>query len=146
MFTSGLVFWHWFVLAMILLVMELFAPAAFLIWIGAAAAMLGVIVLLLPGLSWQLQCILFAVLAIAAVIIGRKLFRRHSNAEPTTLNRRGSEYVGREFSLLEPITNGRGQLKIDDTLWRIDGPDLPAGSRVRVESMNGATLVVTASR
>lgn len=144
MFTSGLVFWHWFVLAMVLLVMELFAPAAFLIWIGAAAAVLGIIVLLIPALSWQLQCILFAILAIVAVFVGRKLFRQHSSAEPSTLNRRGSEYLGREFSLQEPISNGRGQLKIDDTLWRVDGPDLPAGARVRVASMNGATLVVTA--
>ncbi len=144
MFAAGLVFWHWLVLAMLLLLLELFAPAAFFIWIGAAAAVLGLVLMLVPALSWQLQLIAFAVLSIVSVIVGRRLFRSVDRSEPTTLNRRGEQYLGREFVLDEPVKNGTGRVKVDDSSWRIVGPDLPAGSKVIVKSVDGSSLVVDA--
>ncbi len=144
MFTGGLVFWHWLVLAMLLLLLELFAPAAFFIWIGAAAAVLGLILMLVPALSWQVQLIAFAVLSIFSVIVGRRLFRKIDTSEPTTLNRRGDQYIGREFLLDEELQNGSGRLKVDDTSWRIIGPDLPAGTKVVVKSIDGSSMVVDA--
>lgn len=144
MFTGGLVFWHWLVLAMLLLLLELFAPAAFFIWIGAAAAVLGLILMLIPALSWQVQLIAFAVLSIFSVIVGRRLFRKIDTSEPTTLNRRGDQYIGREFLLDEELQNGSGRLKVDDTSWRIIGPDLPAGTKVVVKSIDGSSMVVDA--
>lgn len=144
MFTGGLVFWHWLVLAMLLLLLELFVPAAFFIWIGAAAAVLGLILMLLPALSWQVQLIAFAVLSISSVIVGRRLFRQVDTSEPTTLNRRGDQYIGREFVLEAPLQNGTGRVNVDDSSWRIVGPDLPAGSKVVVKSIDGSSLVVDA--
>lgn len=144
MFTSGLVFWHWLVLAMLLLLLELFAPAAFFIWIGAAAAVLGLILMLVPALSWQVQLIAFAVLSIVSVMVGRRLFRKVDTSEPSTLNRRGDQYIGREFVLDDPLQNGTGRVKVDDTSWRVIGPDLPAGTRVVVKSVDGSSLVVDA--
>ncbi|MEM8496481.1 MAG: NfeD family protein [Pseudomonadota bacterium] len=144
MFTGGLVFWHWLVLAMLLLLLELFVPAAFFIWIGAAAAVLGLILMLVPALSWQVQLIAFAVLSIVSVIVGRRLFRKIDSSEPTTLNRRGDQYIGREFLLDDPLQNGTGRLKVDDTSWRIIGPDLPVGTKVVVKSIDGSSMVVDA--
>jgi membrane protein implicated in regulation of membrane protease activity len=61
------------------------------------------------------------------------------------LNRRAESYVGRVFTLDKPIVNGTGAVRIDDTIWRVSGPDCPAGSRVRVASADGANLLVQAA-
>ena len=53
--------------------------------------------------------------------------------------------VGREFTLEKPIVDGTGTVRIDDTIWRVAGPDAPAGSRVRVVQADGASLTVAAA-
>jgi len=58
------------------------------------------------------------------------------------LNRRGSQYIGREFTLTEPIVNGIGRLNVDDTIWRISGPDMDSGVQIIVDGMDGTILRV----
>ena len=65
-------------------------------------------------------------------------------AESPFLNRRAEGYVGRGFTLDKPIVDGSGAVRIDDTIWRVSGPDCPAGSRVRVAGTDGANLLVEA--
>ena len=67
----------------------------------------------------------------------------HGDAcDQPTLNRRADSYVGRQFTLTQPVIDGVGSLHVDDSQWRISGPDLPAGSRVRVVAADGVTLRV----
>ena len=61
------------------------------------------------------------------------------------LNRRADALVGRVFTLEKPIIDGSGTVKIDDTVWRVAGPDAPAGSRVRIVQADGASLTVAAA-
>jgi membrane protein implicated in regulation of membrane protease activity len=49
------------------------------------------------------------------------------------------------FTLERPIVDGIGTVRIDDTVWRVTGPDCPAGSRVRVAHADGANLSVEAT-
>ncbi len=138
-----LLFWHWLVLALILLVLELFAPAAFFIWIGAAAAVVGALLLALPTLSWQLQFVVFSIVAVGSVFVGRRYVRRQSQTDgDSSLNRRGEQYVGRVFTLDEPIMNGTGRVRVDDSYWRVIGPDLAPGAKIKVNSVEGASFVV----
>jgi hypothetical protein len=58
------------------------------------------------------------------------------------LNRRAEAFVGRVFTLEKPIVDGTGTVGIDDTVWRVSGPDTPAGSRVKVIRVDGAALYV----
>ncbi|TXM95984.1 NfeD family protein, partial [Methylobacterium sp. WL122] len=60
-----------------------------------------------------------------------------------TLNRADRGLLGREGLLAEPIRDGAGRIRFDDTLWRITGPELPAGARVRVTGIDGTVLRVT---
>ncbi|MGH6932654.1 MAG: NfeD family protein [Dongiaceae bacterium] len=139
-------FWHWFVLGLALVIAEMLMPGVFLLWIGIAAGVTGLAALLIPAMSWQLQFILFAGLSVACVFVARAYLRKHPiETADSTLNRRGSQYVGRVFSLNDPIVNGRGSVRVDDSIWRAEGPDLPAGARVKVTGIDGTVLKVEAA-
>lgn len=144
-FLSRAEFWHWWVLAVVLLALEVAAPGTFFLWLAIAAGAVGLILLVAPSMIWQIQVLLFAVGGIAAVIAWRAYARRHpQTSDDPTLNRRGEQYVGQVFHLSEPIRDGRGRMKVADTIWRVAGPDLPAGARVRVVGVEGTVLKVTA--
>lgn len=140
---STLLFWHWWVLGLALVVVEMVAPGFFLLWIGLAAGVTGLILLIAPGLGWQVQFLIFGVLAIGSVVAARYYFRRNPiETEDATLNRRGSQYIGQVFSLDEAIINGIGKVRVGDGWWRAQGPDLPAGERVKVVGVEGTILKV----
>src|SRR5262245_22560474 len=140
---STLLFWHWWVLGLVLVVVEMVAPGFFLLWIGLAAGFTGLILLLVPSLSWQVQFLIFGVLAIGSVAAGRYYLRRNPiETDDATLNRRGAQYIGRVVTLDEPIVNGLGKVKTGDSWWRVQGPDLPAGERVKVVGVDGTMLKV----
>lgn len=135
-------FWLWLIAAGLLMIAELVVPGAYLIWLGAAALVTGLAVALVP-MGWQAQLVLFAVAALVAVVIGRLLARSaHAESDRPFLNRRTDALVGRDFVLHEPIADGVGRIKVDDTVWRVTGPDCPAGTRVVVAGVEGATLTV----
>lgn len=136
--------WNWLILSVVLMGIETFAPGVFMLWLGLAALIVG---LLSFGIawSWQTQVLVFAVLSIAMVPLWRNFSRR--NAKPSDkpfLNKRAEGLVGRVFTLEKPIVDGVGTVKVDDTVWRVSGPDAPAGSRVRIVSADGASLKVAA--
>jgi membrane protein implicated in regulation of membrane protease activity len=136
-------YWHWLVLGFALLVLEMFLSTEFiLLWVGAAAAVVGLIAWVAPGLAWQIEFALWGVLSVIAVLAWRKYKPLAFESERPTLNRRGHSYVGRQFTLDEPIVNGIGKLRVDDSHWRIAGTDAPVGARVRVVAADGATLNV----
>ncbi len=134
--------WGWFVLGGILLVAEIVTPGASLVWLGVAAFVTGGLGLLAP-FSWQTQILVFAALSLLAVLLGRWLVRAPEKASDRPfLNRRADAMVGRSFFLETPIQEGAGAVRVDDSLWRVDGPDLPAGAQVKVVRVDGPTLIV----
>jgi len=134
--------WNWFILAGVLLAIEVLAPGLSFLWLGLAAAAVGAISLAIVW-SWQLQLVAFAVLALLSFVVWWRLGRPTASApDRPFLNRRAEGYVGREFTLEKPIVGGNGTVRIDDTLWRVAGPDCPAGSRVKVSRTDAATLMV----
>lgn len=139
--------WSWWVLGLILLAAEILIPGVFLIWIGIAAIIVGCLSLLLwndPFWVWQTQILVFAVLAVGAAVLGRRIMARSEDSDEPLLNRRGESLVGRTATLSEPISEGRGRIRIDDTMWVVNGPDLPVGARVRVIESTGRELRVEA--
>jgi len=139
-------FWHWWVLGLLLMALEAFAPGAFFLWMGVSALVLGSVLFVLPGIAIEWQIFIFAVLAVGSVVAWRRW--RGQNNEPqlqTPLNDRARMYMGRTFTLDSPIVNGVGQLRVDDGQWRASGPDLDAGRKVIVIAVDGATLKVKAA-
>jgi len=136
--------WDWFILAALLFLLEVLAPGMFMLWLGLAAVIMGIVASTIV-LSWQVQLIGFAVLALVLVPAWRHFATKvEKPAESPFLNRRAEGYVGRIFTLDKPIVDGSGAVRIDDTIWRVSGPDCPAGSRVRVAGNDGANLLVEA--
>jgi membrane protein implicated in regulation of membrane protease activity len=138
-----IVFWHWWILAGLLLILELTAPAFFFIWVGIAAAAVGLILLVFPAINLETQLILFAVASVVSVLAWRKYREtRPLKTDQPNLNRRGHQYIGRVFSLNDPISNGVGKVTVDDSTWRVKGPDLPVGTHVRVTGIDGVVFTV----
>lgn len=144
---DGTQFWHWWILAAIFAAIEIVAPGVFFIWLGVAAALTGLSALFIPGMGWEIEALIFAVLAVASIVFWRNYMKKNNGKDDpaSALNRRGEQMIGRTAVLSEPIQNGRGKAKIDDTMWRVEGGDLPAGTQIRVTGVNGAILKVEAA-
>ena len=139
-------FWHWLVVAAVFAVIEVAVPAMVCIWFAVAALGTAATAWLAPDLGWEHQGLIFAALAVASVAIGRMVSTRiQVRPSGPHLNRRAEGYVGREFTLDKPIVDGVGTIRIDDTVWRVSGPDCPAGSRVKIARADGANLLVEAT-
>jgi len=144
---EGLLYWHWIVLGFLLLVVEMLAPGAIIMWFGVGALIVGGILYLIPDLPWEWQIFIFAILSLASLFLWKKLRNdnKEDDTESGTLNQRGEALVGRKVPLKEAIVNGIGRVQIDDTYWRVEGGDLNEGELVTVASSDGATLKVNKS-
>ncbi|CAK0771258.1 inner membrane protein [Gammaproteobacteria bacterium] len=136
------VFWHWWVIALVMLIVEILAPAIFFVWLAIAAAVVGFAVMVWPGIGWESQLLGFSLLSLVSVVIGRWYFRRHPiHTTAPFLNLRGEQHVGRVARLDKGIVNGQGELWLDGIPWKILGPDCPAGRLVRVTGVDEGTLL-----
>ena len=139
--------WAWWILACVLLILELMAPGVFLVWLGVAAAAVGVVELVFD-MPWQVEIAVFSVLSLVLVLVARPwvLKRQQIDTDQPHLNQRMMEYVGHKFILEKAIVNGRGSIRIDDTLWDVIGEeDQKAGTWVRVTDVDGLRLRVTSA-
>lgn len=134
--------WGWWIAGLLLLGLEILAPGTFFIWFGIAAILTGTVELLTHW-SWQSQLILFLVLSVVLVVVGRRYFSKPQSEEGVAhLNERSAQLLGFTTVLDEAIVDGKGRIRIDDTTWRVTGPDLPVGSRVSVVAADGPVLKV----
>jgi membrane protein implicated in regulation of membrane protease activity len=141
-FARGLHWWHWWIAAAVLAVLETFMPGAVAIWFAASALAVGALLLVIP-LPWQLQLVVFGVLGFTAMLAWRR-YRPQATAESAqpTLNQRGVHYIGQCYVVVEPLRNGTGKVRIGDGVWLARGADQPEGARVRVTGIDGAVLIV----
>lgn len=131
----------WWVVALVLALTELLSGSLFLLMLAIAAALTAIAVHI--GLAdWQGQAVVFSTLSVVLCFVWAK--RRAAKAElpPTGLNSGAKRWIGREIVLAEAIVSGCVRVAMDDTFWTLSGPDVPAGSRVRVTAVQGNTLVV----
>ncbi|WP_266158177.1 NfeD family protein [Dyella silvatica] len=138
----------WWMLALLLIAAEVMLPGYFMLWIGIAAAVTGLLMLLAPDLSMPLQAVAFVVLAFlscAAYWYGLRPKLQRSEPGDAHLNRRGERLIGQRYVLIEAIVNGRGRARVGDGQWLVSGPDLPVGSTVEVIAVDGTTLKVRAA-
>src|SRR5690606_24479192 len=126
------------------------SPGVYLLWFGIAAILTGTVSLQLSGAAfwgWQVQVLVFLALSLVSVLVGRRLFPATGteDTDQPLLNQRDRQMIGRTATLADPIVEGRGRIRLGDTLWRVSGPDLAAGTRVRVVAAENGELRVEAT-
>lgn len=133
---------NWFILALGMLVLESVIPGVHFMWFGLAAVVVGSIALLIEP-SVPVQLALFGVLSVAMILVVRQVWRPGSvTSDLPDLNSRAVQYVGRVVLVEQEITSGRGKVRVGDTVWTAEGPDIPRGSHAKVTGVNGTVLVV----
>lgn len=136
--------WSWVVAGLALLALELVVPGGIFLWLGTAAVVTGIVSALI-SIAWPVQFLIFGVLAVASVALWLRIRPHGEPTDSPFLNRRAHRYVGQELVLDEPIRDGFGRVSLDDTTWRIQGPDLAAGQKIRIVDADGAVLKVEAA-
>ncbi len=136
-----LAYWHWLVLGLVLVICEIFVPGAFFLGMGLAALAVGAALWALP-FDWKLQLLAFGVLSLISIPAMRHwIARRPIKSADPLLNQRARQYIGRVFTLDKPIVDGNGKIRVDDSHWKVRGPDCPAGTRVRITGVDGVVLL-----
>lgn len=134
--------WLWLIGAVVLAALELLAPGVFLLWIGVAAALTGLLALLFD-LPLGVEFVIFAGLAVLSGAVGRRWYR--SNPVITTaplLNDRASQLVGQVVTAVTPIDPAGGRVRVGDSLWTARGGPAAVGAAVRVIGHEGTSLIV----
>ena len=138
---SHVTHWTWWIIAVVLIILEVPAPGTFFLWMGASAGIVGVALLLFPELTWELQLTLFAALSIVTILLSRRYLQKNKG-DHSKLSQRGKRYIGTTVTVVETITNGIGKVRIEDTLWRARGADTVIGQRVKIVAIEGATFEI----
>lgn len=148
-FLMGLGFWNWFFLAIACFALETFIPGVHFLWFGLAAALVGLAYVGLDAagasasFTWPLQLVMFSIIAVATVFWVKRFAKPdHAKSDEPDLNVRGAQYIGRIVTVEDAIINGRGKVRVGDTLWPAQGEDAPAAAKVRVVGVNGTVLVI----
>ncbi len=136
-------FWHWWVAGIVLIVLEILVPGTFFLWMGVSAAAVGALLWAVPAMEWEWQFFLFAILSVTSIALWLLRQRKHpAKTEDSNVNRRTKRYVGRTFTLTEPIIDGIGKIHVDDSQWQVTGPDCNTGEKIKVISAENAVLIV----
>ena len=140
--------WNWVAIGLVLLVMEIAIPGVFLLWFGLGAIVVGALSIMFHNAAfwpWEAQIVVFLILSLVLAYFGKRMMDKGDVTDEPLLNKRSEQLVGRTATLSEPIKEGYGRIRIDDSQWRVKGPDLPAGVRVKIASVDGGELVVEAA-
>ena len=146
-FLQTLTYWHWFALGAGLLILEIFTPTFYLIWPGIAAVIVGVVLLAIPDLGWEISLIVFGIVSLASIVVWHSVFRqaRTGEVEQSSLNQRARSYMGRKVVVAETFRGGSGPIFLDDTRWQAineAGSDLTPGAVVEIVGSDGAVFRV----
>lgn len=140
---ESLTFWHWGIGALVLMAVEMLLPGFYLLWIGIAAGVVALLMLLWPELPFEGQLLVFAIASVGSIVAWRAWRNRHPvTSDQPNLNERANHYIGRVYSLDAAIVNGIGKVRVGDTVWKVAGEDLPVGAQVKVIGVEGMTLMV----
>jgi membrane protein implicated in regulation of membrane protease activity len=138
--------WLWLIGGVLLLIMEVIAPGFFLVFIGAAAIATGLFTVLF-GLGAVPQLALFALYALLAVLVGRRFYaNRHADSTDPLLNDRAGRLVGKVVTVVVPVDEHNGRVRVGDSEWSARGGPAAPGERVRITGVDGNCLTVEAVR
>ena len=135
--------WGWAIAGAVLGLAEMHVPGSYLIWIALGAALTAALDAWY-GLSTTAQLMTMTVASGLSCLLGYFVYRhvdRRQAVDPT-LNRREALLVGERGVVCSEIFHGTGKVRLGDTVWLAEGPDLPTGTAVIVKSVRRARVQV----
>ena len=134
--------WLWLIGGVVLGIAEMMLPGVYLMWIGGAAILTGVLALLLP-IGFAAQFAVFSIATIAVIYLGRNVLAKNPIvSDDPKLNDRGARLVGSIVTAVEPVDSAHGRVKVGDSVWSARGTDAAVGDRLRVTGTDGNVLLV----
>ncbi|HEY6431540.1 MAG TPA: NfeD family protein [Acetobacteraceae bacterium] len=135
--------WIWAILAALGALAEMHLPGGYLIWIAGGAAVTSV-VSAIARMSIEAQLALFVVASALSCLCGYFAYRGNwrVTGHNALLNERTATLVGTRGVVNEAIAHGTGKVRVGDSVWLAEGPDLPAGTPVVIRSVLGMRLRV----
>ncbi len=134
--------WLWLIGGVVLGIAEMMLPGVYLMWIGGAAILTGVLALLLP-IGFAAQFAVFSIATIAVIYLGRNVLAKNPIvSDDPKLNDRGARLVGLIVTAVEPVDSAHGRVKVGDSVWSARGTDAAVGDRLRVTGTDGNVLLV----
>jgi membrane protein implicated in regulation of membrane protease activity len=138
--------WLWLIGGVLLLILEVIAPGFFLMFLGAAAMATGLFTVLFD-LGTASQLALFALYAVIAVLVGRRVYaNRTADSTDPLLNDRAGRLVGKVVTVVAPVDEHNGRVRVGDGDWSARGGPAQLGERVRITGVDGNCLKVEAER
>lgn len=141
-------FWHWWVLAVVLLLVEITTGSTYFLWPATAAVVVGASDIWPFKGNWQAELALFAVITTLLIIVATprvKPWLHRTRSDHQTLNERGAQKIGKRATVEEAFANGAGRVKFGDTVWAAEsasGENFAKGAAVEIAAVDGAKLVV----
>ncbi|MBX2831186.1 MAG: NfeD family protein [Rhodospirillales bacterium] len=139
-------FWHWWILACLMLVLEMLLPGVIFLWLSIAAVAVGLVVLVVSDIALELQLIAFGVFSILSFVLGRRFFRHKGNgSDAEDISSATSSLVGKTAILTEDTINGVVRQSVYGSSWVLKSDEeLVKGQKVRVLAVEGSALRVEA--
>ncbi len=140
---TGFPWWAWIVLAGVLALTEMVAPSSYLMWIALGAAVTAGAAA--TGAAIEGQLAVFAIATALSCVAGYFVYRQMESDRGggVPLNAPQRSMIGARGTVSEAFVSGRGKVRIGDTVWLADGPDLAEGTPVVVAGLRGTRLEVT---
>lgn len=136
-------YWYWCVIGLVCLGLEIALPGVAFLWIAMGAFISCALAFFIPTLSLGIQLIIFSIVSTLLVYLSHKYINKNEiDTDRPELSNRAAQYIGNYYDVAEPIVNGVGKIKAGDSLWRVEGEDMPKGSRVKVLSIQDRKSVV----
>jgi membrane protein implicated in regulation of membrane protease activity len=135
--------WHWFALAVILIVLEVTTTFGFLLGIAFAALVLALAVFIVPEFALNGQLLTFGVLSVLLTLGYRRYFKPVNDAtDNPLLNDRAAQMIGKSFMLSFDLDRSGADM-VGDTRWALRSAGrINKGARVRIIGVDGMVLCV----
>lgn len=125
--------WFWLVGGLVIAGLELLAAGVFLLWIGIGAMIVGLALLLFPGMSTTAQLLVFALAMLGSIGLGFVIQRRSGEPQASEINRELHAFVGRHCEAASDFATGRGRIRVGDTTYGAIGEEsIRAGEIVEI--------------
>ena len=139
--------WHWEIAGLALVLLELAVPAFFVIWFGFGAMLVGLVLLLAPGLALSAQIGVWVLASVAMTVLWFRVFKRSQHK--TLIGTAAGEVIGEIGLLVSAVAPfERGKVRFQRPVlgaeeWAcVAESAIAAGERVRVVSVEGSYVKV----